>query len=212
MHDTQHTAAAVHSGSPEERPAPRSTGRPTTIDPEAVARVALRLFADQGYERTSMEDVARAAGVGRKSLYRYFDSKADLVWGGIEASVGASQRALAEQPAAGDLLAALRHSVIAVVPLMSDPEMARARLRLIAELPELANRSNDALAPQYDAARAHLVAHGVREDTADYLSAALIGATFAAWTRWAAGSDPDPTPYLLASLDVLALPRSTSRE
>ena len=59
---------------------PRSTGRPVTIDPDAVAAIALRLFAERGYEQTSMEDIAREAGIGRKSLYRYFSNKAELVW------------------------------------------------------------------------------------------------------------------------------------
>ena len=85
------------TGQLSEDPQPaveRATGRPATIDPDAVARVALRLFAERGYERTSMEDIAGAAGIGRKSLYRYFASKADLVWGGIEPVAEAASRAL----------------------------------------------------------------------------------------------------------------------
>lgn len=36
-----------------------------------------------------------------------------------------------------------------------------------------------------------------------YLCAALIGATFEAWMQWAAGTDPDPVPYLVAAVGVL---------
>ena len=39
-----------------------------------------------------MEDIAREAGIGRKSLYRYFSSKAELVWGGMEPVIEASGR------------------------------------------------------------------------------------------------------------------------
>ncbi|WCI08212.1 helix-turn-helix domain containing protein [Arthrobacter sp. OVS8] len=67
-----------------------------TIDPDAIAGLALQLFADNGYEQTSMEDIARAAGIGRKSLYRYFSSKADLIWGGMEPVVRASGLVLEE--------------------------------------------------------------------------------------------------------------------
>ena len=77
---------------------PRSTGRPVTIDPDAVAAIALRLFAERGYEQTSMEDIAREAGIGRKSLYRYFSSKAELVWGGMEPVIEASGRVLEFSP------------------------------------------------------------------------------------------------------------------
>lgn len=42
--------------------------------------------------------------------------------------------------------------------------------------------------------------------TSGYLSAAYLAATFEAWMQWAAGTDPDPVPYLLAALEVLRVP------
>ncbi len=84
--------------------------------------------------------------------------------------------------------------------------MTRGRLRLIAEHPELASRSYESLAPQRERARAYLVSAGVREDVAGYLCAAFIGATFEAWMQWAAGTDPDPVPYLVAAVGVLRVP------
>jgi hypothetical protein len=50
------------------------------------------------------------------------------------------------------------------------------------------------------------MALGVPEDTAGYLCAAYLAATFEAWMRWAAGTDPDPVPYLLAAVEVLRVP------
>ena len=64
--------------------APRRRGRPADVDPERVALLALRHFAADGYEATTMDDIAAIAGVGRRTLFRYFPSKPDLVWGGIE--------------------------------------------------------------------------------------------------------------------------------
>ena len=191
----------------------RSTGRPVTIDPDAVAAIALRLFAERGYEQTSMEDIAREAGIGRKSLYRYFSSKAELIWGGMEPVVEASGRVLDSARSAGgasdgDILAGLREAAVAGVSVLPDLAVTRGRLRLIAEHPELASRSYESLAPQRERARAYLVSAGVREDVAGYLCAALIGATFEAWMQWAAGSDPDPVPYLVTAVGVLRAPKA----
>jgi AcrR family transcriptional regulator len=188
----------------------RSAGRPTTIDPDAVAGIALSLFAERGYERTSMEDIAREAGIGRKSLYRYFTSKADLVWGGTEPVIDASMSVLDSAHVQGgfdgDILAGLREVAVAGAAVLPDLAVTRGRLRLIAEHPELMSRSYEALASQRDRARSHLLERGVPEDTARYLCAAYLGATFEAWMQWAAGTDPDPVPYLVAAVAVLRVP------
>lgn len=195
---------------------PRSTGRPVTIDPDAVAAIALRLFAERGYEQTSMEDIAREAGIGRKSLYRYFSSKAELIWGGMEPVVEVSGRVLdsartggaSAGATGGDVLAGLREAAVAGVAVLPDLAVTRGRLRLIAEHPELASRSYKSLAPQRERARAYLVLAGLGEDVAGYLCAAFIGTTFEAWMQWAAGTDPDPVPYLVAAVGVLRVPGS----
>lgn len=48
-----------------------------------LARTALELFATQGYDETTVEEVATAAGVSRRTLFNYFDSKEDLALSGL---------------------------------------------------------------------------------------------------------------------------------
>ncbi|MDR6639552.1 TetR family transcriptional regulator [Paenarthrobacter nitroguajacolicus] len=187
----------------------RSPGRPVTIDPEAVAALALRIFAERGYEQTSMEDIAREAHVGRKTLYRHFANKADLVWGGmgpvIEASAAAFDSAPAEPLPANAILDGLREAVLAGIAAIPDLAVTRGRLRLIAEHPELLSRSQEYLGTRHEQTRSYLTARGIPEDTARYLCAALSGALFEAWLQWAAHDDSDPAPYLRRALAVLRL-------
>ncbi|MGO9891485.1 MAG: TetR family transcriptional regulator, partial [Solirubrobacteraceae bacterium] len=56
-------------------------GRPPGTSRRAVTRTALELFGDRGFEETTVDDIADALGVSRRTLFRYFASKNDMVWG-----------------------------------------------------------------------------------------------------------------------------------
>lgn len=63
----------------------RRVGRPpSTVDgrtvPERLLGVALKLFAEKGFEGTSVQDVVAAAGVTKGAMYHYFGSKDDLLY------------------------------------------------------------------------------------------------------------------------------------
>lgn len=62
--------------------APESLGTPGRIE-----HVALELFTERGYEQVTIEDLADAAGIGRRTFFRYFATKADAVWGDFDAHV-----------------------------------------------------------------------------------------------------------------------------
>jgi TetR/AcrR family transcriptional regulator, regulator of mycofactocin system len=58
----------------------RGPGRPRETSHDEIRRVALELFARNGYAATSLAQIARAAGISRTTLFAYFPSKRDLVW------------------------------------------------------------------------------------------------------------------------------------
>lgn len=186
----------------------RGTGRPATIDPEAVAAVALQLFEERGYESVFMEDIAAAAGIGRKSLYRYFPNKAALVWGGLDEATAASQEGLvARHPATGEsILESLHGAARVIADSLPDLELTRSRLRLISARPEWGAYSHSKLEPQRAAVAAFLVDSGLAEPDANYVAAAYSAALFAGWIRWANGSDAHPLPHLMRALAVLQIP------
>ncbi len=79
---------------------------------EELTRVAARLFAEQGYQGTSLADLADALGIQKPSLYHHIDSKEDLLWEvaweGANAFHSALDSVPADAPAAERIRLALR--------------------------------------------------------------------------------------------------------
>ncbi len=75
-----------------------------------IIDVAVRLFAERGYEKTTMEEIAERAEVGSSTLYRYFPSK-DLIVLDPFTNVGALARALRERPETEPIEIALAHAI-----------------------------------------------------------------------------------------------------
>jgi AcrR family transcriptional regulator len=91
--------------------------------------IATRMFADRGYEDTSIEAVLREAGVSRGSLYHHFPSKEALfeaVAEDVETSVGA--QTLAAARGSDGPVAALRAGFLAWIRLADDPVVQRILL------------------------------------------------------------------------------------
>ena len=91
--------------------------------------IATRLFAERGYEDTSIEAVLREAGVSRGSLYHHFPGKEALfeaVAEDVETSVGA--QTLAAASGSDGPVAALRAGSLAWIRLAGDPVVRRILL------------------------------------------------------------------------------------
>ena len=69
------------------------TGRPRASSRETLAEAACELFLEQGYEATSIADIAQRAGVSRSSFFNYFASKGDILWSGLDERIAAFERA-----------------------------------------------------------------------------------------------------------------------
>ncbi|MGN5381610.1 TetR family transcriptional regulator [Streptomyces lasalocidi] len=90
---------------------------------EALVAAAFRLFVERGYEQTTVDDIVALAGVGRRSFFRYFPSKEDVVFPDHE-------RCLA------DMTAFLAAGGAEHEPVRRVCDAARLVLRMYAENPE----------------------------------------------------------------------------
>jgi AcrR family transcriptional regulator len=111
-------AARRRVGQPRDR-------RP--YDAEALLDVAVRVFNERGYDGTSMDDVARAAGITKASIYYHVSGKEELLERGIRRGLDALFSMLDETGATnGPADARLRYVLVRTVEIMSDqlPEVA----------------------------------------------------------------------------------------
>jgi TetR/AcrR family transcriptional regulator, regulator of mycofactocin system len=68
-----------------QMPQQERVGRRRSTTPHHITDVALRLFADRGFAEVSVDDVARAAGIARRTVFRYYASKNAIPWGDFDA-------------------------------------------------------------------------------------------------------------------------------
>ena len=79
------TAPSPSAHSPGDAGAPVRWQRRKQRTRAAIEDTSLRLFADKGFEETTVDDLAAAAGIGRRTFFRYFPSKNDVVFGDYDA-------------------------------------------------------------------------------------------------------------------------------
>ena len=93
-----------------------------------LARTAIELFAAQGYDNTTLDEVAAAAGVSRRTLFNYFRNKEDLALSSLAEQGELIAARLTERPAGEDAWTALR----AAFGVLEEIEMtAEGRLEFI---------------------------------------------------------------------------------
>lgn len=99
---------------------PTRRGRPG-YDRADVLHAAVELFIEQGYDATSVADVARRLGLAKSALYHHFDSKEELLAIALDTALGGLESVL-EEPGAkeGAAIDRLRHVVRGAVEVLAD--------------------------------------------------------------------------------------------
>ena len=182
-------------------------GRPAATTPRALAAAAQRLFVEHGFEAVSVEDVTAAAGVSRRTFFRYFATKADVLWVESPAELARLQALLAGTPSTPDYRPALVAAVLAALD-HRDAQWARHRAQLVLTVPAVQAHAAVVYAQWRSAAGSW--AARCSGDPADGLVPLAVGhATLAgihtAHEHWIARPD-SALPDVLRSALGLALP------
>jgi TetR/AcrR family transcriptional regulator, regulator of mycofactocin system len=113
-------------------------GRRRSTTPHHITDVALGLFAERGFAEVSVDDVAQAAGIARRTLFRYYPSKNAIPWGDFDAHLRHLRELLDDVEPRVPLGAALRAALLAFNTFdESETVRHRQRMRVILQTPEL---------------------------------------------------------------------------
>jgi TetR/AcrR family transcriptional regulator, regulator of mycofactocin system len=100
----------------------RRPGRPPVSSRQDVEAVAVELFLARGFEQTTVDDIAAAAGIGRSTFFRYFRTKADVLWLPFDDHFEHLAAALAKRPADEPVTTAIIRGVMEALRQSGDPE------------------------------------------------------------------------------------------
>ena len=182
-------------------------GRPPVTSRAELEQIALELFAERGFEATTVDDIAAAAGISRRTFFRYYPSKNDVVWGDFEVLLAAMEEWLAQTELDVPVLEALTDAVVRFNSLPPEAVPAhRQRMSLILHVPALQAHSNlryadwRAVVARFVASRA-----GGEEGAAlpQLVGHVALGAAAASYEQWLA--DPAASLSLLLSASVAEL-------
>ncbi|MDH6590012.1 AcrR family transcriptional regulator [Streptomyces sp. SAI-133] len=194
--------ATTNGPLPTERPSLRDRQR-AAVRAE-VTDVALRLFAQQGFDQTPVDQIAAEAGLSRATLFRHFGTKEDIVLGDLKDRVHEIADVLASRPENETPWEALRHTFRVITGAWDKaPQQALDYLRMIRETPSLRARYwekqlswHEALLPE-TARRLNLDADDLADPQPDALVGSALACLDAAAATWVACEAAVPSSLLL---------------
>lgn len=175
-----------------EEPGRREPADATTVKPpmrDALVGAAFQLFLERGYEETTVDDIVALAGVGRRSFFRYFPSKEDVVFPDHERCLADMTAFLAEDASTHDPVQRVCDAARLVLRMYAEnPTFSVQRYRLTRKVPGL--RAYElSVVWRYERALADYLrgrSAGARTDTlrADVVAAAVVAAHNNALRSW----------------------------
>ncbi|WP_079048865.1 acyl-CoA-like ligand-binding transcription factor [Streptomyces puniciscabiei] len=140
------TAARTPSTSPADRPRLGLRERKKIKTREAIRAATYALVREQGYDATTIDQIAERAEVSPSTVFRYFPTKEDIVLTDEYDLMMAEE--LRARPADEPLIQSLRYVMHRALDLSpaEDPEVTRLRVRLGVEVPAVRSRMSESMA------------------------------------------------------------------
>lgn len=173
-------------------------GRRRSTTPDHIADVALDLFATYGFSAVSVDDVAVASGIARRTLFRYYPSKNAIPWGDFDSHLRHFAAVLDSADPHLPLGSALRTALLDF-NTFDDSEAARhrQRMRVILQTAELQAYSMTMYAGWRDVVARFVACRtgaGPRDLTPQTVAWLMLGVALAAYEHWLSPPAEDDLP------------------
>jgi len=193
----------------DDRARPGLRERRKALTAAELEAAAFRLFGERGFDAVTVDDIAAEADVSRRTFFRYFASKEDVLLADHFVQLARLREAMDARPSDEPIVTALRNALLSMsVDFEDRKEMIILRGRLMRDTPSLQARS---LVHQklWEEAMQEMVAERLGVDPVTDLrpgvvSAATLAAMRVAFTNWLmAGCDGDLIALTAEALDLL---------
>ncbi|MET0729542.1 MAG: TetR family transcriptional regulator [Acidimicrobiales bacterium] len=171
---------------------------------DQLAQLAKELFVEKGYDETTIDDLAEAAGMSKRTFFRYFASKEELVMGKYEILGEQLAEDLAARPPDEPIWASLRQVFSRVVEHSESEARAATAVameNIVRDHPTLNASYLERVSRMQELVLDEVHNRTGRPDPADPRTPAIVGAAFscliAAWTTWLACDQARPFGDLL---------------
>jgi AcrR family transcriptional regulator len=168
---------------------------------ERLREAAFALFSEQGYDATSVDQIAERAGVGRSTFFRAYPTKEAVIFPDHEEVLARIEARLAAAAPGQHFLAIREAARLVLRHYLDEGEHARARYRLTRSVPALREREIAGMQRYQETFRVFIRAWDAEPDPADVLridlraellAAALVTAHNHVLRRWLRGTTNDP--------------------
>ena len=165
----------------------------------------MELYTERGFEQTTVAEIAERAGLTKRTFFRHFADKRDVLFADFDAMSELVAKAVAETPEQLAPIAAVAAGIQAAATVIQDyAERARYRRAVVAANPELLERELAKLAEIAAAMAETLRERGVADRTATLAAEAGLAAFKIAFRCWLDDANQQDLPRLVQeSLDEL---------
>ena len=171
-----------------------------------LAQAALMLYAEQGFEQTTVAEIAARAGLTERTFFRHFADKREVLFYGMEMMRDLLARAVADAPASATAMDAVGAAFAAAgVMLQENPERVRLRDAIVSANADLRERELIKLAALASAMADALRDRGIPDPAASLAAETGIAVFKVAFARWISEpGEPDLPRILRESMEELS--------